>query len=250
MTSIPQPFYVYVLARPNGRAFYVGKGRGRRIFEHDREARSGHDCHKCNVIRKIWKQEKDYQRYTVFTSDDEQAALNYECELIALYGLENLTNLTIGGEGTTGHKHSAETKQKIRAAHLGYKHSKETRQRMSEIAKNRTKEHNQKISASKKGKPLSEEHKLILSKKNKGRVFGDDFRKKISDAKRGTHKTEAQRQAMRITSTGKKHTDESKRKMSIASKGRMISDETRRIKSEAMKASWVRRKALTANHDK
>jgi hypothetical protein len=48
MSSIPQSYYVYVLARPDGTPFYVGKGKNGRIFEHDKEARSGHKCHKCD----------------------------------------------------------------------------------------------------------------------------------------------------------------------------------------------------------
>jgi hypothetical protein len=98
MASIPR-FYVYVLCRPNGKPFYVGKGTGRRVFDHDTEARSGHDCYKCRVIRKIWRSNGEIQRYTVFTTDDEQEAYAYERELIALHGRKNLTNGTDGGEG-------------------------------------------------------------------------------------------------------------------------------------------------------
>lgn len=49
------PFYVYLLLRPNGQAFYVGKGIGKRIDDHEKEARQNHDCYKCAVIRKIWR---------------------------------------------------------------------------------------------------------------------------------------------------------------------------------------------------
>lgn len=91
-------YYVYVLARPNGKVFYVGKGKGKRVFGHEAEARSGHTSHKCNVIRKIWKNGGQVQRYIIFTTDDEQEALEYERETIALYGLHNLTNQTTGGE--------------------------------------------------------------------------------------------------------------------------------------------------------
>jgi hypothetical protein len=34
-----QGHYVYVLRRPNGRPFYVGKGYGDRVFQHENEAR-------------------------------------------------------------------------------------------------------------------------------------------------------------------------------------------------------------------
>jgi hypothetical protein len=95
-------FYVYLLCRPNGKPFYVGKGKGIRIFRHDDEARRGHECHKCNVIRKIWRNGGQVIRYTIFTTDDESAAFAYEREMIALYGRKNLTNLTDGGDGVSG----------------------------------------------------------------------------------------------------------------------------------------------------
>lgn len=49
-----KPFYVYVLLRPDGEPFYVGKGLGKRIFSHEAEARNTTlRTHKLNVIRAI-----------------------------------------------------------------------------------------------------------------------------------------------------------------------------------------------------
>lgn len=102
MSTIPRPqFYVYILARPNGDPFYVGKGQGYRIHVHETEARSGHKCHKCNIIRKIWKDGGEVQRYTVLTTDDEQEALTKERELISLLGWETLCNVSSGGDPAT-----------------------------------------------------------------------------------------------------------------------------------------------------
>jgi ABC-type proline/glycine betaine transport system ATPase subunit len=95
-------FYVYVLARPSNRPFYVGKGKGRRVFKHEAEARSGCTCHKCNIIRKIWRTGGEAQRSIVFTTDDEQEAFECERRLIALYGRKTLCNQTDGGDGTSG----------------------------------------------------------------------------------------------------------------------------------------------------
>lgn len=118
MSTIPSPlFYVYVLARPKNRVFYVGKGSDYRIVAHESEARSGHKCHKCNVIRKIWKQGGQVQRYTVFTTDDEAEAYAYEAELIAMYGLNTLANQSIGGiGGATGRVRSARERQRQSAS--------------------------------------------------------------------------------------------------------------------------------------
>lgn len=102
MSSISR-FYVYVLARPNGKPFYVGKGSKDRVYDHDREARKGCKCHKCNIVRKIWRNGGKVQRYIVFTTDDEQEAYAYEEETIAMYGLDTLANQSSGGwSGASG----------------------------------------------------------------------------------------------------------------------------------------------------
>lgn len=103
MSILPR-FYVYILCRPNGKPFYVGKGSGKRIFKHDTEARNGCECHKCRVIRKIWRNGGEIIRYTVLTTDNEQEAFAYETELITLHGRTNLTNGTNGGEGGSGRR--------------------------------------------------------------------------------------------------------------------------------------------------
>lgn len=96
-------FYVYTLAEPDideygsSRVFYVGKGCKDRVHEHEPEARKGHKCHKCNRIRKIWASGKGIEKNIVFETDDEILAFRYEVQLIAKYGLKNLTNVEPGG---------------------------------------------------------------------------------------------------------------------------------------------------------
>lgn len=115
MSSIASPrFYVYILVRPNGKAFYVGKGKGRRVFKHEAEARRGHECHKCSIIRKIWRQGGEVQRYIMLETDDEQEAFSYEVELIATYRRGELVNRTGGGEGAS--HLSLEARAKLSAA--------------------------------------------------------------------------------------------------------------------------------------
>lgn len=97
-------FYVYVLCRPDGRPFYVGKGSGTRYLDHEGEARIGHKCHKCNTIRKIWQAGGQVVYLTKLTTESEQEAYDEEKRLIALYGRKNLTNATDGGEGQSGRK--------------------------------------------------------------------------------------------------------------------------------------------------
>lgn len=131
MSIVASPhFYVYVLARPNGQPFYVGKGKGRRIHEHERMARSGHRCHKCSIIRKIWSQGGEVQRYIVFEAENEDEALAYEQEIIALHGRALLVNCTDGGEGIPNP--SQEVRSKIsEAGRRRPPPSDETRRRLS-----------------------------------------------------------------------------------------------------------------------
>lgn len=114
MSSTPPPprYYVYILAYPDDTPFYVGKGRGRRMYDHEYDARKGHVCDKCVIIRKIWEAGGEIRRHTVLTTDDETEAHAYEMELIAFYGRHTLVNLTDGGAGTTGRVHSAATRKR------------------------------------------------------------------------------------------------------------------------------------------
>lgn len=123
MATLPR-FYVYVLARPVKvkreivwRVFYVGKGTNRRVFKHEEEARRGCTCHKCLTIQKVWRDGGEIQRYILLTTENEQEAFDYECEMIELHGRENLCNHDAGGRG--GPNPSAETRAKMSAAHKG-----------------------------------------------------------------------------------------------------------------------------------
>lgn len=75
-------FYVYTLARPNGKIFYVGKGWGDRAVEHIREAKAG-DCYcrKCKIIRRILQSGKSVVINKVFMTDDEREAFAHERKL-------------------------------------------------------------------------------------------------------------------------------------------------------------------------
>lgn len=82
-------YYVYVLRRPDSSPFYVGKGRGMRLFQHESEARQAHpfgetNPFKCNIIRKIINSGKDviYEIDSIFPDDQEINALEREARLI------------------------------------------------------------------------------------------------------------------------------------------------------------------------
>ena len=102
--------YVYILRRPDGRPFYVGKGYGPRVFQHENEARHPNNrlsnAYKLNVIRSIWKAglKPTYEIDLVTTSAEEAYAR--EAVLIGLIKRLHeggpLTNLAAGGGSTAG----------------------------------------------------------------------------------------------------------------------------------------------------
>lgn len=101
-------FYIYVLLRPNGEPFYIGKGLGKRIFHHEAEARNTTlRTHKLNVIRTIIRSGRKLFYAIPHFCDDETEAHEFEVELISSIGRYDLrrgplTNQTNGGEGITG----------------------------------------------------------------------------------------------------------------------------------------------------
>jgi hypothetical protein len=110
IASMAKRHYVYLLLRPDGEPFYVGKGtRGsgtHRVFQHEAEARGLAKNYKVNIIRKIWALNKQLGYAIDRCSDNETEILAHERSLIALYGRHDLkrgplSNLTDGGEGAS-----------------------------------------------------------------------------------------------------------------------------------------------------
>jgi len=102
--------YVYILRRPDGRPFYVGKGYGPRVFQHENEARHPNNrlsnAYKLNVIRSIWRSGlKPVYEIDLITTSPIEA---YEREAALIGNLRRLheggplTNLAAGGGSTAG----------------------------------------------------------------------------------------------------------------------------------------------------
>jgi hypothetical protein len=93
-------YYVYQLVDPrNNKPFYIGKGQGKRIDAHEREAKANIISPKCNLIREIELEGLKIVKHIVKYFAVEMSAYKYEKKLIKKIGLSNLTNLTEGGTG-------------------------------------------------------------------------------------------------------------------------------------------------------
>src|SRR5882672_3033693 len=211
-------YYVYIHVKPNGEVFYVGKGCGRRAFESTRGRRSIH-----------WIRVKNKYGFKVIIVgyyDTEEEALEEEIKLIAEYrslGIE-LINETNGGDGTSGHKHSKETKLKQSKARIG----KNKGLNYEEIyGSDKAKEISKKLSDAKigennhfYGKSHSEEIINYLSSLNLNKsweeMFGEDTAKKLRKKRSEAYKGEGN------PFYGKTHTEESKEKNRKFRKGKSL----------------------------
>ncbi len=148
-------FYVYLLKKQDGIPFYVGKGncKGFRIGDHINEAiKTKRRNYKLNVIRSLLKRGEQIDYEVVLFTKDEKIAFGKEIGLIALYGRRDnktgiLTNMTDGGDGTSGRIVSIEEREKISKLHKGKVVSDQTRQKQS---------------LSMKGKPSSRKGVILL----------------------------------------------------------------------------------------
>jgi len=216
-------YYIYYLIDfITGRIFYIGKGCKLRMYEHVKDVKRGRIPNRNNTklgnkIKKILSSGNKVKYKKIFKTDNEQKAYAKEKGLITEIGLENLCNLTEGGESPPSNK--------------GGKLSKEHRRKISEANKGQIPWNKGKIGVQigwSKGKNLSDEHKQKIGRANKGKNRSEESKRKMSES----HK-------------GHKHTEETKRKISKAHigknnyfYGKILSEEHKRKISKTMKKSW------------
>lgn len=109
-------FYVYEHLKPNtGEVFYIGKGCKNRAYE----TRSRNN-HWTNIVNKY-----GIEVNIVYKNLTNQEAGKKEIDLIEFYGLDNLCNMTQGGDGCVSLKQ--ESRNKISNSLKGRKQSQETK---------------------------------------------------------------------------------------------------------------------------
>jgi predicted GIY-YIG superfamily endonuclease len=110
-------YYVYQLRRADrDQPFYVGKGKGKRAWTH---LQMRGDSHKTRTIKRAISESVEVLVEILKDGLSESDALTMEVELINKIGRADLgkgplTNMTNGGEGTSGFSHSPETRAKMR----------------------------------------------------------------------------------------------------------------------------------------
>lgn len=179
-------FYVYLLFKADGTPYYVGKGMGRRCHRTVTDsggARS--NPFKARVFRKVGR--LIVEKIAEF--EDESEAFLCERDLIAKLGrypYGPLTNLTEGGEGFTGGRHSEEVRGRMGDKRRGVKLSPAhveairrgltglTYQKMSQQTKD-------KISATNRVKVFSDEHRARLRDNKLAYYAALRAKKKITD---------------------------------------------------------------------
>jgi NUMOD3 motif len=176
-------FYAYLWLREDGTPYYAGKGCENRAFVQEN--------HYCPLP-------KSRDRVLIFARASETEAFETEAELIRNWGRKDLgtgvlRNLTDGGDGSSGYKHTEEALQKMSAVHAGKHHSPATEFKVGHPSPRR----------GKAGYKATEEH-----------------RRKMSIAQRGhrNYSTAAGIEKMRQAKIGSKASAETRQRMSASGK--------------------------------
>ena len=230
-------FYVYEHIRPDtGQVFYVGKGHSRRAWDWHRGRNRWHKA----IVKKLRESGIDVEVRIFFNCLLEKTAFKMERIRISYWksvGV-NLCNLSEGGEGPSGLKHTdewkADTSEKLKAFYA----SPEARAKKSEIAKKALADPDvrARLSTSIKKAWENPELKKQQSERSKGRRHTEESKKKISDAHTGRSPSEDSRKRMSAGQSARFSNPHQREATSIATRAACADPEVRARTSAAAKA--------------
>ncbi len=215
-------FFVYVdwTTEETPRPFYVGKGTAKRVEELQRNQVWERIATKHGITRRV-----------EMGTRDESFALEHERVLIAFHNtyMGWGANLTEGGEGCSGYKHTDEARRVMSEKNLGREAWNRNRPVPSEVR--------EKIAAALKGSnnanfgvSKSEKTKAKLRAANLGRKakpHSEEFKRYISSVHKGVTKSVASNEKRSAALVGKPKSDEARERMSKAKQGTTWSLERR-----------------------
>jgi len=232
---------------PSGKR-YIGKTTHKDIRHRNHGYAYGDSPYFHKAIRKHKWENFSYEILEEFDDDvTDEFMSDRETHWIEEYDSTNRAfgyNLTKGGEGMTGYKHTDVSKAKISEAHKGHIVSAETRTKISEANKGRkhTDATKAKMSEARKGHKHTDATKAKMSEARKGHIVSAETRTKISEANKGRIVSAEARANMSEAQKGKKLSAEHRAKISDALKGKnnpnfgkKLSAEHRAKMSEARK---------------
>ena len=134
-------YYVYELIDPDSKLpFYVGKGKNNRMFSHECHVNNGNipnnNKHLYNKIQKILLSNNEIIYHKTYENLNEKDAFKKEIDRINEIGIENLCNLTEGGNGGTP---TTEIRNKISNANKDRIVTEKTKQKIRLSLKNKYK---------------------------------------------------------------------------------------------------------------
>lgn len=201
-------FYVYVYLDPRkiGRyqydnflftyePFYVGKGKEERYLTHLQSTHLNKKSYKSNKIKKIIAEGYTMKKYIQkFDCATEEQAFELEKRLISLIGRYDLrkgplTNLTDGGEGSSGHICTEQKREKNRIASTGRVKNITDKTYEEFFGEEKAKEIKEKQSRSHKGKKKSKEHAENIRKAKKGKSCSEETKRRISETAKKNKRT-------------------------------------------------------------
>ena len=184
-SKIPIDYYVYCYYDPsrNNEPIYVGYGHGKRWANH----LTRKDTHP--LTQRLQKMKREGINPTVnFIAEhiSYEEAVKIEIQQIEKLGRKDLMrgtllNLTNGGEGVQGLKHSAEAKQKMSLSKKGKPWSEQARAAIMSARKPKIKsDQNIQEHTFTKGKKFSDTHCENISRVTRGKAKSPETRKKLS----------------------------------------------------------------------